>query len=95
MMSGVTRMMKSLKACARVDRRLPARQAFHLGNNLLRLGHDGQDALAVQGHLAPGLGETDLLAHLLEQRQPHPLLELLDLHGHDRLGQVQAPRRRG
>jgi hypothetical protein len=40
-------------------------------------------------HLRARTGEINFLAQLLEQRQPGVSLELFDLRGHCRLGQMQ------
>jgi hypothetical protein len=69
-----------------------AREALHLVDDHLRFRELGGDGAGVVVHLATRVREEDALAHLLEQGQPHVLLQLLDLHGDRRLGQVQLLR---
>ncbi|MNG30499.1 hypothetical protein D3C84_1161250 [compost metagenome] len=47
------------------------------------------NAPAIVVQLPAGFGEVELLAQLLEQCQANIVLQLLELHGDCRLGQVQ------
>ena len=67
------------------NRQLAMAQPFHFIEHRLHFGELLGDVAAVLEQFAPGLGEKDLLAHLLEQRQADAFLELLDLHRHGRL----------
>ena len=71
---------------------LRALQFFDQRFRLVKLAGDG---FAEGVEFFAGLGQVDFLAQALEQRQADGFLELLDLHGHGRLGQVEVFRRPG
>ena len=48
-----------------------------------------EDRAAVMKHFVAGRRQIDLLAELLEKRQSRVLLQLLDLRGDGRLGEVE------
>ena len=67
----------------------PARHALELRHGLLGLLELLDDLAAALEHLRAGRREVDLLAELLEQRQPGVLLQLADLGGDGWLGEVE------
>ena len=66
-----------------------ALQALQVGEGLFQVGELARDGLAAAQRFPPRLGQPDLLADVLEQRQPQSRLQLFDLHGDRGLGEVQ------
>lgn len=68
-------------------------EPFHVGDRHLETRKMLEDAAAGLLQFAAGVGEIDLLADLLEQRQAHCIGQLLDLHRNSRLGEEEFLRR--
>jgi hypothetical protein len=68
---------------------LPLGQSAHRAQARLGGAELPGDRLRARLELAPGGGEVDALADLLEQREPGLRLEALHLHRNRRLGEVQ------
>jgi hypothetical protein len=64
-------------------------QPLHLVDNLVKFIQLRGDRCGITPEFIAEFGQKDLLSQLLEQWQADGVLQLLDLHRHGRLGQVQ------
>ena len=77
----------------RAEAQLPGGQAVELGQAHLQMIEGIEDLPRPGLHLAPGIGQVQALAQLLEQVHAQGLLQLGDLRRHRGLCQVQGARR--
>ena len=66
-----------------------AAQALYLGQGVLRLPHQVEDAGGVLAEDLSTLGQVELAPHLLDEADAQCLLQLSDLHAYRRLADIQ------
>src|SRR3569623_921595 len=80
------------------DHREPQRalfEAFHVGDDHLEAREPLEDVAREALQCTAGIGEIDLFANLLKQREADGRSQFFDLHRHRRLGEVQLLRGTG